>query len=885
MLMIKLKKLTKKIRKLPRFKKITALITIFALVFGVWGIAQLFDERENVDLPQIQTLAFAPATENLGEFDFELGIIDDSQIGIIIGGETPVRDRNPDRVPAPPGGWFQGGEATVHYTMFRSSAGSWYYVHAILRAGRIPIPAGTYGLMTLWAGDEAIRTNNAQITRITTEIPPGGVITFRMLLTSEETERIAGRPVNMGFSFLEQNNSRFSSVRRDDALSNRIRMTRESNWIDNASRGFAGGSGTAYNPFLISTPEQLAFLAKTVNAGNFFENQYIRVAQPIKLSGRMWTPIGTLENPFSGNFDGGMAHIHNLTISTREETPQGLFGVTRGGSIIDTGVQDAYVFGHENVGAIVGLNLGTNIEHVFAHGQVKGWRGVGGLIGNNAGRLFRSETHAIVVGVNDIGGIVGRTQENSNIDHITFFGNISGLANSGGAIGNVDGGSFSHLFMRGTMATNGVIAGRINSCARFENISYTVSADIMPFVGAIMSGVQPEFINTSYIVTEDMSLAHTMTTNQIRGERVYITGVDMATRITERAIENIMQQTIGAGTTSIVGGVTVDTRIRQNDVYREYLVRGQTLTVHTDIVNTSGAPINPMLMIAKYNNGRFIGVETITTTAIPSNGVVRRITAPDYVIPSSSVDEIRVIIVDEVTMRPYANVAVLRSSPGVDIFGNTPATAQQIDITRSVSGRINGAGDRDYFRFTVPETGEYIIAIHSQQTVAGRLYNSYRNLLHQNTVVASRGTTYLIGSFTAGSMNYIGILGSANATYTINIFRPTYRTTNLILDTRRNGTITSSTPYVRYTFVAPTAGTYVFTSVGNTEVRGILHSRTVPTVAPVINDTRQALDVSFRLQRTMAAGETVSLIITPKPNVPLGQYSLFVERQLTVTVN
>jgi hypothetical protein len=75
---------------------------------------------------------------------------------------------------------------------------------------------------------------------------------------------------------------------------------------------FASGTGTEADPFVIKTPEQLAFLAQSVKGGESYEGKFIVLGADIDLGGKEWLPIGLYkyENtsgndfPFNGNFDG-----------------------------------------------------------------------------------------------------------------------------------------------------------------------------------------------------------------------------------------------------------------------------------------------------------------------------------------------------------------------------------------------------------------------------------------------------------------------------------------------------------------------------------------------------------------------------------------------------
>jgi len=69
------------------------------------------------------------------------------------------------------------------------------------------------------------------------------------------------------------------------------------------------GSGTARNPYRITTEKDLTLIMKLINSGaqnssgKKYSSCYYIVEQNLDLSSAFWTPIGTEENPFMGNFN------------------------------------------------------------------------------------------------------------------------------------------------------------------------------------------------------------------------------------------------------------------------------------------------------------------------------------------------------------------------------------------------------------------------------------------------------------------------------------------------------------------------------------------------------------------------------------------------------
>ena len=128
--------------------------------------------------------------------------------------------------------------------------------------------------------------------------------------------------------------------------------------------------------YTIENATQLAGLAKLVNEGKDFEGVTFTLANEISLYGtggegdiREWTPIGTVDHPFKGNFDGNGKSITGLTLSGGIDADNvGLFGVVEGDA--DSYIKDLTLV-NPAVYAQEGKNTGTLI------GQATGYRASG----------------------------------------------------------------------------------------------------------------------------------------------------------------------------------------------------------------------------------------------------------------------------------------------------------------------------------------------------------------------------------------------------------------------------------------------------------------------------------------------------------------------------
>ncbi len=148
-------------------------------------------------------------------------------------------------------------------------------------------------------------------------------------------------------------------------------------WTGDVAEAFESGTGTRYDPYIIASPAQLAFLAKSVSEGTTYSNRYFRLANDIDLGGREWTPIGqAYATRFIGTFDGDGHTISNFKITATydENAYVGLFGYIRENAIQNLGVTEFVieVSGTANlyVGGLAGHLYRTNLENCYASGTI-----------------------------------------------------------------------------------------------------------------------------------------------------------------------------------------------------------------------------------------------------------------------------------------------------------------------------------------------------------------------------------------------------------------------------------------------------------------------------------------------------------------------------------
>lgn len=198
----------------------------------------------------------------------------------------------------------------------------------------------------------------------------------------------------------------------------------------------SGGSGTASDPYLIKTKEDLAAFAQYVNNGTI-TTEYVKLnpeGGELDCDGLTgFEPIGIYGNPFIGKFDGNNCTIKNLTYSTGETTYRvGLFGYVGNEDVSDAKIEKLTLSscsfnGGEYVGGIVGeLKNGTIDNCVLSSCTVKSGNFQIPFAGGIAGKV-------------DNGTINSCTFNSGSVDCTTAYsGEPSGGVYAGGIVGAIE---------------------------------------------------------------------------------------------------------------------------------------------------------------------------------------------------------------------------------------------------------------------------------------------------------------------------------------------------------------------------------------------------------------------------------------------------------------
>lgn len=230
------------------------------------------------------------------------------------------------------------------------------------------------------------------------------------------------------------------------------------------------GAGSKTNPYLISSPTQLAWLAyRTAFMYEDFNNKYFKQTCDIDVSKYWWQPIGAIQNhsnglrsnalPFSGFYDGDNHIVSGMYIQKDKQTSfwgYGLFGwiSTRTANTIikNLGVVNSYI--NVEVGSVGGLvgsvelsNSDFVIENCYSIVNIEGQGdNVGGMAGYITGarniKFNNCYNLKNIAGQLNVGGLLGNGDGIFNkieIFNSYNIGAITQLSSTTGAVGGIVG--------------------------------------------------------------------------------------------------------------------------------------------------------------------------------------------------------------------------------------------------------------------------------------------------------------------------------------------------------------------------------------------------------------------------------------------------------------
>lgn len=301
--------------------------------------------------------------------------------------------------------------------------------------------------------------------------------------------------------------------------------------------------------YKISTPEQLAAFAKSVNDGNPYSKKKIVLMNDIDLNNKEWTPIGNEESRiFSGEFDGQEFYIKGLKVdkfATGDIYSRALFG-----RVVNAIVKNLKVSGNIVVNmqycssaGIIAESFNSIIYNCSFHGKIYGEYNSGGDgsdLGGNVGgicavahdcRIEKCANNAEISALDAyVGGIVANAY-NSMIKNCTNNQKlkVGGSYRTayflplGGICGYLSGGVVSdsinnfNILCEGVSYVGGIVGatsegdfgkmGVIESCKNYGNISgYNCVGGIagsIKYRNQVRKCINKKIIKATYLLDPD----------------------------------------------------------------------------------------------------------------------------------------------------------------------------------------------------------------------------------------------------------------------------------------------------------------------------------------------------------------------------------------------
>ena len=273
------------------------------------------------------------------------------------------------------------------------------------------------------------------------------------------------------------------------------------------AQNFGGGSGAAYDPYIIATTDHWLELAASVNSGNSYEEKFFSLTADLDFSGINFMPIGGAvvnnnDTYFAGFFDGRNHSILNVQVGASRFA--GLFGniwratvknLTLGGnSWIEGNLFVGGIVGRASYGEIYNCRVEKTVTIAASQNSSSCIGGIAGQIYN--GSVISNCSNVATVTSNGkyyvryVGGIAGDVWTDGPIIRGCMnYGTVDGFEYVGGVVGRFESsfeltecytGAYCTLFAVGQSGSSqGInLPGQANSMHTItfgENVHYFIS--------------------------------------------------------------------------------------------------------------------------------------------------------------------------------------------------------------------------------------------------------------------------------------------------------------------------------------------------------------------------------------------------------------------------
>lgn len=247
--------------------------------------------------------------------------------------------------------------------------------------------------------------------------------------------------------------------------------------VELITAGTPSGSGTAADPFIITTLDNLIWLSEKPNYWSAYYSQRADIDASSSTtinSGAGFSPIGKTSTNFTGYYDGGGHVIKNLYINRGSQDTIGFFGYVSGSAVLKnirlTGVN---ITGGNYSATLVGFFDGDSVVNCYTTGAIVCSSGqyIGGFVSTNmGGHIVTSGSECNVTGYYIAAGFVAANS--GTITNCYARGSVGWAIYTAGFIG-VNQGSLTNCYSTGAVLAaapgynygfTAFSQGTINSC-------------------------------------------------------------------------------------------------------------------------------------------------------------------------------------------------------------------------------------------------------------------------------------------------------------------------------------------------------------------------------------------------------------------------------------
>jgi len=238
------------------------------------------------------------------------------------------------------------------------------------------------------------------------------------------------------------------------------------------------GSGTEGDPFQVSNASQLA----SIGFRSILWDKFFMLVNDIDMKDEDFLKIGhNSVCSFTGSFDGNGYSIKNLVINDSDKNNIGFVGYSElNAKIKSLNLRNIEITGHDKVGGIIGRSGDDSIiENCSVDGFISGVNYVGGLVGDGANQTKNSSSKCTIQGTKYVGGLFGKHSGgivNSYSDCNIIGGNYVGGITGSGVYSNINN-SYSSSSLQGSIVIGGLVGRCFNTnitnsyaCGPFEGV-------------------------------------------------------------------------------------------------------------------------------------------------------------------------------------------------------------------------------------------------------------------------------------------------------------------------------------------------------------------------------------------------------------------------------